>query len=239
MIATPPAEAAGLHVAIVMDGNGRWAQERGLPRAVGHERGVETLRRVVETASAFGVTHLTVFGFSTENWSRPPTEVEALFGLLRTYVKRDLDRLHRNGVRIRVLGRREGLGPDLIDIIDLAQSRTLHNDRLQLSVAFNYGGRGEIVHAARSLAEAVQRGELAPEAIDGAAFASRLWGAELPDPDLIIRTSGEHRVSNFLLWQCAYSEFVFTDVRWPDFQAADLGRAIDEFRGRRRRFGGV
>lgn len=227
------------HIAIVMDGNGRWAKERGLPRAFGHERGVEAVRRTVEAAVTMGLGHLTLFGFSTENWSRPPSEIEALFGLLRAYVQRDLERLARDNVRVRIIGRRAGLDEDLQAIIDNAQARTALNTGLNLTIAFNYGSRAELADAVKSIAEDVRQGTLQPEAVTESLIARRLLTADLPDPDLVIRTSGEARVSNFLLWQSAYSEFVFLDVKWPDFDAKQLDRAIEEYGRRQRRFGGV
>ena len=227
------------HVAIIMDGNGRWAKARGLPRAAGHERGVEALRRTVEAAPELGIRYLTVFSFSTENWRRPAAEVSALFGLLKAYVQRDLGRLKKEGVRIRVIGRREGLPADIADLVDKAERETEENSDFFLNIAFNYGGREEIVRAASRLAEAVQRGDLSLEAIDERAFEGFLDTIDIPDPDLLIRTSGEYRLSNFLLWQAAYSELVFTDVLWPDFDKLALQQAITDFQSRERRFGAV
>lgn len=227
------------HIAIIMDGNGRWAKARGRPRAFGHQQGVEAVRAVVRSGSDLGVRCLTLFGFSTENWSRPAEEIEALFGLLRRFVDADLDSLARDGVRIRILGRRDGLSDDLVEIIERAESRTSGNSEFFLNIAFNYGGRDEIVRAVRKIAVDVADGKLPPDAIDERVFASHLDSADLPDPDLVIRTSGEQRLSNFLLWQAAYAEFVFLDVLWPDFAREHLEAAIGEFRRRRRRFGGV
>ena len=227
------------HIAIIMDGNGRWAKARGRPRAFGHQQGVEAVRGVVRSGSDLGVQCLTLFGFSTENWSRPADEVEALFGLLRRFVDADLDNLEKDGVRVRILGRRDGLSDDLIEIIERAETRTSHNTRFFLNIAFNYGGRDEIVRAVRKIAAEAAGGALPPDAIDERVFASYLDSADLPDPDLVIRTSGEQRLSNFLLWQAAYAEFVFLDVLWPDFGREHLEGAINEFRRRRRRFGGV
>jgi len=242
----PASEGAGAerlpgpqHVAIIMDGNGRWAKARGLPRAAGHERGVEALRRTVEAAPELGIRYLTVFSFSTENWRRPAAEVSALFGLLKAYVQRDLGRLKMEGVRIRVIGRREGLPADIADLVDKAECETEENSDFFLNIAFNYGGREEIVRAASRLAEAVQRGDLSLEAIDERAFEGFLDTIDIPDPDLLIRTSGEYRLSNFLLWQAAYSELVFTDVLWPDFDKSALQQAITDFQSRERRFGAV
>jgi undecaprenyl diphosphate synthase len=225
-------------VAIIMDGNGRWAKARGRPRSFGHAEGVEALRRTVEAAGALGVRYLTVFGFSTENWRRPVEEVNALFDLLRLYVARDLEKLVREGVRVRVVGERSGLQADIASIIADAEGRTRSNDRLNLTIAFNYGGQDEIVRSARRLAEKVARGEIHPAEIDAARFESHLDTAGLPAPDLLIRTSGERRLSNFLLWQAAYAELVFVDVLWPDFDDAALEAAIEEFQRRERRFGG-
>ena len=227
------------HLAIIMDGNGRWAKARGLPRAMGHREGVEALRRTVEAAPALGIEHLTVFSFSTENWRRPQAEIDALFDLLRMFVKRDLAQLHRDGVRIRIIGSRAGLSADIIELIDEAVSLTRDNTRLTLNIAFNYGGRGEIVAAVQGIARAVQAGDMRPEDIDEKAISRLLWSSESPDPDLLIRTSGELRLSNFLLWSGAYSELMFMDVWWPDFNREWMEKAIDAFRCRDRRFGGL
>lgn len=227
------------HVAIIMDGNGRWAAARGLPRIEGHRRGVESLRRVVRAAIEQNIRYLTVYSFSSENWRRPASEVADLMGLARMFVRGDMERLHQAGVRIRVIGRREGLAADLCALIDEAETRTAANTRLTLAVAFNYGARNEILDTARELAREVAAGTLAPEAIDEAAFAQRLTTADIPDPDLVIRTSGEMRISNFLLWQAAYAEFVFTPTLWPDFDAEALAAALAEYRRRERRFGGL
>jgi undecaprenyl diphosphate synthase len=236
---TPEPAPTPRHIAIIMDGNGRWARLRSRPRTFGHSEGVEALRRTVEAAGELGVSYLTVFGFSTENWRRPVEEVNALFDLLRLYVARDLDRLVREGVRVRVIGSREGLQPDIAEIIENAEARTRHNDKRNLTIAFNYGGQDEIVRAARRLAEDVAAGRLAPADVNLEKFAGYLDTAELPPPDLLIRTSGEFRLSNFMLWQSAYAELVFLDVLWPDFDRAALESAIETFRGRARRFGGV
>lgn len=227
------------HVAIIMDGNGRWAKARGRPRAFGHARGVEAVRRVVEAAGEMGVRHLTLFSFSTENWNRPADEVGALFELMRRYVEADLETLKGRGVRVRIIGRRDNLSADLRTIIERAESGTRHNRDFHLTIAFNYGGRDEIVRAARDLARAAKAGELDPEAIDSDAFAAGLDTADLPDVDLVIRTSGEQRISNFLLWQAAYAELLFLDVLWPDFEPKHLAAAIESFQQRERRYGGV
>ena len=227
------------HIAIIMDGNGRWAKARGLPRAMGHKEGVEALRRTVEAARDLGLSHLTVFSFSTENWNRPQAEIDALFDLLRMFVRRDLARLHRDGVRIRIVGAREGLSEDILSLIDEAMALTKANTRLTLNIAFNYGGRGEIVAAMREIARSVEAGSLNPDQIDEKLVSRLLWTSESPDPDLLIRTSGELRLSNFLLWSGAYSELMFMDIWWPDFNRACMEQAIDAFRRRDRRFGGL
>lgn len=227
------------HVAIIMDGNGRWATTRGLPRVAGHRRGAEAVRRTVTAATELGIDYLTLFGFSSENWKRPIEEVDDLMGLLRHYLRGEIAELHRNGVRLRVIGRRERLPVDIVTLITNSEELTRNNARLQLTVALSYGGRDEIVSAARQVAEAVRAGQLEPEAIDEACFARHLFTSALPDPDLLIRTSGEQRISNFLLWQTAYSEFVFTETLWPDFSKEDLKRAVEDFHGRERRYGAV
>jgi undecaprenyl diphosphate synthase len=229
--------APPVHVAIIMDGNGRWAKARGLARIAGHRRGADAVRRTVRAASELGVGYLTLFGFSSENWRRPPTEVEDLMGLLRLYLRSEIAELHQNGIRVRVIGQRERLSADIRTMIENAERLTADNTALQLTIALSYGGRGEIVHAARAIAKDVIAGRLPPEAIDEGAFESYLLTRDLPDPDLLIRTSGEKRVSNFLLWQTAYSELVFVDTLWPDFGKDDLALAIQEYHGRERRFG--
>jgi len=227
------------HVAIIMDGNGRWAAARGLPRGEGHRRGVEALRRVVRGAGELGVRYLTIFSFSSENWSRPAQEIGDLFGLLRRFIRNDLAELHRDGVRVRIIGERTGLEPDIIALLKEAEELTRNNTRMTLIVAFNYGSRQEIANAAQRLAAEVAAGKLDPKAITADAIEARLDTAGIPDPDLIIRTSGEQRLSNFLMWQAAYSEFVFVPVHWPDFDKAALRDAIDEYSRRERRFGGL
>ena len=222
-----------------MDGNGRWARKRSRPRTFGHSEGVEALRRTVEAAGELGVRYLTVFGFSTENWSRPVEEVNALMDLLRLYVARDLEKLAREGVRIRIIGERDGLQADIAAIIDNAEAKTRHNDKLNLTIAFNYGGQDEIVRAARRLAADVAAGKATPGEVTPQRFERYLDTAELPPPDLLVRTSGELRLSNFMLWQAAYAELVFLDVLWPDFDKRALETAIDEYRRRDRRFGGA
>ena len=235
----PPKTDAPLHVAIVMDGNGRWAKRRGLPRSLGHRAGVEALKRTVAVAPELGVKWLTVFGFSTENWSRPAAEVSELMALPKRYFESDLARLEREGVRVRCWGRRQGLSADLVKMLTDAEARTAHNDVFNLNIAFNYGGQADIVDAARRFAEEVAAGRADPADLNEAAFALRLSTADAPPPDLIIRPSGEQRLSNFLLWEAAYAEFIFQDVLWPDFNGEHLKAAIDEYRRRDRRYGGA
>lgn len=224
--------AAPLHVALIMDGNGRWANRRGLPRAAGHRAGVEALKRTVEGAPDAGVGCLTVYGFSTENWRRPAEEVSDLMGLVRSYVANDLRRLARAGVRLRVLGRRQGLPSDIAELVRRAEAETAHNDRFLLQVAFNYGAQSDIADAARRLAEAGRP-------IDEASLGAELSTGRGPAVDVIVRTSGERRLSNFLLWEAAYAELVFQDILWPDYGPAALAEAVAEFRARERRFGGL
>ncbi|MCO5066029.1 MAG: isoprenyl transferase [Rhizobiaceae bacterium] len=226
------------HVAIIMDGNGRWAKARGLPRAAGHRAGVEALRATVRAAPDLGVEWLTLYAFSSENWSRPQSEVSDLMGLLKLFIRRDLAELHKAGVRVRIIGAREGLEQDILALLREAEVLTAGNDRLNLNIAFNYGGRDEIVRAARKLADAARGGEIEPSAITAERFAAELDTSGMPDPDLIIRTSGEMRLSNFLLWQSAYSELVFMPCYWPDFGAQHFEEAIRTFSERDRRFGG-
>ena len=230
-------QAAPRHVAIIMDGNGRWAKARGLPRKVGHQQGVEAVRALVRNIEGLGLEYLTLYGFSSENWNRSPSEVSDLMGLLRRYIERDLEELIRSGVRIRIIGERDSLDADIVSLIDRAETTSRHNSRLCLTIAFNYGGRHEIAAAARAVAERVARGELEAEAVSAEMFAGHLYTAGLPDPDLVIRTSGEQRLSNFLIWQSAYSELVFVDRLWPDFTRADLEEAILAYCKRERRFG--
>jgi undecaprenyl diphosphate synthase len=227
------------HVAIIMDGNGRWAAARGLPRGEGHRRGVEALRRTVRAAGDLGIDVLTIFSFSAENWSRPPAEIRDLMGLLRRFIRNDLANLHRNGVHVRVIGDRNDLAPDIKNLLEEAEELTKNNDKLTLVVAFNYGARQEIARAARRLAAEVAAGRIPVADVTAEKLATYLDAPDLPDPDLIIRTSGEQRLSNFLLWQAAYSELVFVPVHWPDFDRATLEQAIVEYRGRERRFGGL
>jgi undecaprenyl diphosphate synthase len=222
-----------------MDGNGRWASARGLPRFEGHRQGVEAVRRAVRAAIDLGIDYLTVYSFSTENWARPPSEVADLIGLLKRFIRNDLAELHENGVRVRIIGARDGLSEDLCGLLAEAETVTTANQRLTLVVAFNYGSRQEIVEAARRLARQAAVGELDPAAISQQTIAATLDTAGIPDPDLIIRTSGEQRLSNFMLWQAAYAEFVFLPIHWPDFDRAAFDGAIAQFRNRERRFGGV
>jgi undecaprenyl diphosphate synthase len=226
-----------VHVAIIMDGNGRWAKLRSLPRTAGHRRGVEAVRETVKAAVDFGIEYLTLYGFSSENWNRPPTEVHDLMGLLRFYLRSEIAELHRQGVRVRSIGDRTRLAPDIVRLIEEAEERTRSNATLHLTIALSYGGRDEIVRAVRLIAEAAVAGGQPLDQIDEAAVARRLLTAGLPDPDLVIRTSGEKRVSNFLLWQSAYSELVFDDCLWPDFGRENLRHAVEEFQRRERRYG--
>jgi len=227
------------HVAVIMDGNGRWAAARGLPRAEGHRRGVEALRRAVRAAHELGILYLTIFSFSSENWSRPPAEVRDLLGLLRRFIRHDLADLHRSNVRVRVIGERENLDPEIRRLLEEAEELTRGNTQLTLVVAFNYGGRQEIARAAQRIATEAAAGRLPPQTVTAELLARYLDAPDLPDPDLIIRTSGEQRLSNFLLWQAAYSELVFVPTYWPDFDRAALEGAIGEYRRRERRFGGL
>jgi len=243
-VSARPLPAAGdprvpAHVAIIMDGNGRWAKAHGLPRAAGHRRGVETLRQTVRHAGNLGIRYLTVFSFSSENWSRPAQEVASLMALLRRFFEQDLDKLNKANVRVLTIGRRDDLSAEINAILKLAEDTTRANTGLTLLVAFNYGGRDELVRACQALAERVKAGELDPADIDEEMLASRLDTAGIPDPDLIIRTSGENRLSNFTMWQAAYSEFVFMPQHWPDFDEAAFDAALQEFYSRDRRFGGI
>ncbi len=227
------------HVAIIMDGNGRWAAARGLPRSEGHRRGVEALRKTVRAAGEIGISYLTIFSFSAENWSRPASEIRDLMGLLRRFIRNDLAELHKNGVRVRMIGERNNLAPDIRALLEEAEELTWYNHALTLVVAFNYGARQEIARAAARLAAEVAAKRIEPSAITADLLAQHLDAPDLPDPDLIIRTSGEQRLSNFLLWQSAYSELVFVPTYWPDFDRAALEHALTEYRRRERRFGGL
>ncbi len=230
---------APVHVGVIMDGNGRWAARRGLPRIDGHRRGLEALRETVRAAIEFGLDYLTVYSFSMENWNRPVQEVADLMGLLKRFIQNDLNELHKSGVKVKVIGARDNLKADILALLDDAEDRTKANSRLTLIVAFNYGSRQEIAAAARALAEGVAAGLIKASEIDETLFARHLDTAGIPDPDLIIRTSGEQRLSNFLMWQAAYSEFVFLPMHWPDFDRQAFSAALAEFSARERRFGGV
>ena len=227
------------HIAIIMDGNGRWATHRGLPRAMGHRRGVEALRDTVRAVGERGVRYLTLFAFSSENWSRPEEEVSELMRLLKRFIRRDLAELHRENVRVRIIGARDNLDADILSLLLEAETLTRDNNGMTLMVAFNYGARDEIARAMRSIATQVKCGTIDPETIEEATIAEHLDTSGVPNPDLIIRTSGELRLSNFLLWQAAYSEFVFVPCNWPDFDRAQLDAALAEFTARDRRFGRV
>ena len=227
------------HIAIIMDGNGRWARKHGLPRAIGHQRGVEAVRRTVRAAIELSVPYLTLYSFSSENWSRPASEIDDLMGLMKRFIKRDLAELHHAGVKIQVIGERTKVDPELMALIDEAVELTRNNTAITLVVAFNYGARAEIAKAARALAVEVAAGRLAPEDITVDRLGGALDTAGIPDPDLLIRTSGEMRISNFLLWQCAYTEFVFLDAFWPEFGRELLEEAIARYCERDRRFGGL
>jgi undecaprenyl diphosphate synthase len=227
------------HVAIIMDGNGRWAAARGLPRSEGHRRGVEALRKTVRAAGEIGIAYLTIFSFSSENWSRPAAEIRDLMGLLRRFIRHDLAELHQNRVKVRVIGERAGLDSEIRRLLEEAEELTRNNDRLNLVVAFNYGARQEIARAASRIAADVAAGRIAPSAVNAELIGRHLDAPDLPDPDLVIRTSGEQRLSNFLLWQAAYSELVFMPIYWPEFDRAALETAIAEYGRRERRFGGL
>jgi undecaprenyl diphosphate synthase len=235
----PPAFDVPRHVAIIMDGNGRWAAARGLPRAEGHRRGVEALRRTIRAAGEIGIKIVTIFSFSAENWSRPASEIGELMGLLRRFVRNDLAELHKSNVRVRIIGERTGLDPDIGRLLIEAEELTKNNDGLILVVAFNYGARQEIVRAVQRVSEEIANGRMTAAGIDMDSITRFLDAPDIPDPDLIIRTSGEQRLSNFLLWQSAYSELVFVPTYWPDFDRATLESAIREYQQRERRFGGL
>ena len=242
-IAAVPGELPGLkvpaHIAVIMDGNGRWATARGKQRTEGHVEGVKALRRLVDIAIRHGVKHVTVFSFSSENWRRPRDEVNFIFGLLYRFVASDLATLVRNNVRVRIIGSRQGLDDALLRVLADAEAKTATNTGLELIVAFNYGGKAEITDATRRIAEAVAAGKLRPEDITEETIAAALYTVGIPDPDVIIRTSGEHRISNFLLWQGAYSELVFVEDNWPDFDEDTFIRVLQDYTSRKRRFGGI
>lgn len=227
------------HVAIIMDGNGRWAKKRHLPRIAGHRKGIEAARNTVRAAGDLGIDVLTLYAFSTENWRRPADEVNDLMGLLRHFIRTDIDELAANGVRLRVIGDYRALAPDLVDLIEGACARTADNVRTTLVIALNYGSQAEIAEAAKTLARRAVAGDLDPSDIDPSMIDSLLQTADLPPPDLLIRTSGERRLSNFLMWQLAYAELLFVDTLWPDFGKAELSAAIADFGARERRFGGL
>jgi len=227
------------HVGIIMDGNGRWAVARGLPRVEGHRRGVDALRKAIRTAGKFRIPYITIYAFSAENWRRPAEEVGFLMGLLRRFIRNDLAELHSSGVRVRVIGSRENLPDDILRLLQESEDLTQANRNMTLAVAFNYSGRQEIVNATRSLARKVASGEIDATDIDQAAISDHLTTAGMPDPDLVIRTSGEQRLSNFLLWQAAYAEFVFLPVNWPDFDEEAFRGALQEYARRDRRYGEI
>ncbi|OCJ03789.1 di-trans,poly-cis-decaprenylcistransferase [Rhizobium sp. AC44/96] len=227
------------HVAIIMDGNGRWAKQRGLPRTMGHRKGVDAVREVVRAAGDVGIRYLTLFAFSSENWRRPETEVSDLLGLLKAFIRRDLAELHRQNVRVKVIGDRYSLQNDILDLLVDAEETTRDNTALTLVIAFNYGSRDEIARAVAGLARDVEAGRLRAQDITPALISARLDTTGIPDPDLIIRTSGEERLSNFLLWQAAYSEFIFVPEYWPDFSRELFYSALETFASRDRRFGGL
>jgi undecaprenyl diphosphate synthase len=227
------------HIALIMDGNGRWARRQMLPRTAGHRQGVEALRRTIRAAGELGVEFLTIFSFSSENWSRPKEEINDLLDILRRFIRQDVAELHAAGVRIKVIGERNGLEPDIISLLNESEKLTKDNTGMTLVVAFNYGSRQEIARAVKTIAEACLQGRLDPAAISPNVVAEHLDTRDIPDPDLLIRTSGEERLSNFLLWQSAYTELVFVDEHWPDFNKESLKRAIECYLARDRRFGGI
>ena len=230
---------APAHVAIIMDGNGRWAQARGLPRSAGHRQGTEAVKRVVRGAAELGIGNLTLFGFSSENWKRPEAEVGDLMGLLRHFLRNEVRELVDNGVRLKVIGERSRLATDIVELIDQAEATTRSNARIFVNVAINYGSRSELAGALRAMAREIEAGNLRAEAVDETLVGRFLLTAGIPDPDLVIRTSGEKRLSNFLLWQSAYAELMFVDTLWPDFNKAHLQACIEEYRRRERRYGAV
>lgn len=237
LVSTSGAPPTPIHVAIIMDGNGRWAQQRKLPRTAGHKHGADAVRRTVRAAAELGIGYLTLFGFSSENWSRPQDEINDLMGLLRVYLRAETAELHKNNVRIRIIGDRSRLAPDIVQLIEQAEDTTAGNTGLTAILALSYGGRQDITQAAQALARDAAAGRIDPAMIDEEVFGDRLATAGIPDPDLLIRTSGEQRISNFLIWQLAYTEFVFQDILWPDFDGQCLSEAVEEFRRRDRRYG--
>ncbi len=237
LLSTSDSAAPPVHVAIIMDGNGRWAKQRNLPRTAGHKQGAESVRRTVRAAASAGISYLTLFGFSSENWSRPRTEIQDLMGLLRLYLRAETAELHKNNVRIKIIGDRRKLPDDIVKLIEHSEGTTANNTGLTAILALSYGGRQDITHAVQSLAQEVAAGRLAAEDIDEKSIDRALATAGIPDPDLLIRTSGEQRISNFLIWQLAYTEFVFLDTLWPDFDERSLAEAVEEFQRRDRRYG--
>ncbi len=228
------------HIAIIMDGNGRWAKDRGLPRSIGHRNGADAVKRVVKAAAEIGVEYLTLFGFSSENWARPVDEIKELMKLLRLYLRSETADLHRNNIRLNVIGQREHLEDDIVELIENAEKLTQHNDAMTVNIALNYGGRVDIMLAASKWAKHCIDNNIEPDLMAAETyFPEMLMTGSMPDPDILIRTSGEQRISNFLLWQCAYAELIFTPVYWPDFGQKDLESAIEEYRTRERRFGAV
>ena len=227
------------HIAIIMAGNGRWAKKRGLPRSVGHKKGAEVVKEITRAAGELGVKYLTLYAFSTENWQRDPEEVATLMGLLRDYLKSDLKEIQENGVRIIFIGERQMLDADIVEQMAKIEAETAHNDKMTLCIAISYGARQEIVNAARKIAVLARRGDILPEDVDIKMFSDMLYTKDVPDPDLVIRTSGEQRISNYLLWQIAYAEFFFTPTLWPDFGKEELERIINDFNTRERRYGKV
>lgn len=225
------------HIGLIMDGNGRWAKARSLPRTQGHRKGMEALRRTIKEAMVLGIEYVTIFSFSSENWNRPADEVQTLMGLLKRFIQRDLADLHRQGVRVVMIGARENVPADILPLIEESEKLTQDNKNITLNVAFNYGARCEITRAVKKLAHEVETGKVHPDDITAQHIADRLDTAGMPDPDLIIRSSGEQRLSNFLLWQAAYTEFVFVDEMWPDFDGTSLRQAISAYQSRERRFG--
>ena len=225
------------HVAIIMDGNGRWAEAKNLPRIEGHRNGAKSVRIAIQSSIKYSIRYLTLYGFSSENWSRPHDEVADLMGLLERYLKSEIAELHQNGIRLRIIGNRDDLSSDIVTLIEDSENKTIKNKKLDLIIALSYGGRNEITVAAKRLAESVENGIIRPNQISEEIFARQLYTSDIPDPDLLIRTSGEKRLSNFLLWQVAYSELVFIDTLWPDFSEIDFSNALAEFEGRERRYG--
>ena len=239
LLAGVPAEKLPVHIGFIMDGNGRWAKARGLPRVLGHRAGVERLRDIVRATSDLGIAVISIYAFSSENWKRPLEEVQGLMGLLLEFLSKYIDELDQNAVRITFMGEREPIGSKVLEAMDYARSRTAENTGTVLNIAFNYGGRTEIALAARTLAQKALEGEIAPRDIDEKLLGAQLYTSGLPDPDVFIRTSGELRLSNFLMWQLAYTEFYFTNTPWPDFTKEELAEAIEKYNSRDRRYGGV